>query len=81
LTWTAQHHDAWQAAINRSGASYGARGTMVLTPDETASWVVEDTELQSARGAIVPVLLIFRDATARHGRAHREECCSGSTVP
>jgi hypothetical protein len=61
-TWTAQNHDEWQAAINRSGASYGARGTMVLAPGETTNWVVEDTELQSARGAIVPVFLIFRDA-------------------
>jgi hypothetical protein len=61
-TWTAQDHGEWQAAISSSTASYGARGTMVLAPGETARWMVEDGELRSARGAIVPVFLIFRDA-------------------
>jgi transposase len=61
-TWTAQDHDEWQASISSSGASYGARGTMVLAPGETSSWLVDDDELEAARGEIVPVFLIFRDA-------------------
>jgi hypothetical protein len=61
-TWAARNHSEWDAAISSSGASYGARGTMVLAPGETAKWEVEDTEVRSARGAIVPVFLIFRDA-------------------
>jgi hypothetical protein len=61
-TWTARDHDEWQAAIGSSAARYGARGTMVLAPGETACWTVEDEELAAPRGEIAPVFLIFRDA-------------------